>query len=125
VSSSKILIVAAGLGALSLWACASAQPTSPAAQAAVQTPAPAAASPPAAVAPAPVTTVASPARSGQQILDETCAACHDLGVLSATPHTAEDWPLVLQRMVGYGANLTDAEMKTLETFLIATYTAPH
>ena len=64
-------------------------------------------------------------RSGPEILETNCAACHDMGVITATPHSAEDWPVVVQRMIGNGANLSTEDRATLEAYLINTYSTPH
>lgn len=72
-----------------------------------------------------VKTASAPARSGAEILETNCAACHDTGVITATPHTADDWPVVVQRMIGNGANLSAEDRATLEAYLINTYSTPH
>jgi len=97
------------------------------AMAAVAAPSPSAAPTSAAQAPAPkaAQTSSATARSGAEILETNCAACHDTGVITATPHTAEDWPVVVQRMIGNGANLSPEDRVTLEAYLINTYSTPH
>lgn len=61
----------------------------------------------------------------QTIMGRACVACHDLGVLTQASHSAEDWPLILQRMVTNGANVSPEELKTIQDYLIATYAADH
>lgn len=72
---------------------------------------------------------AAPASSAdteaQAILTNTCTACHDLGVLTARPHRADEWPGILQQMISNGANLSDDQKKVLQTYLAANYSAAH
>lgn len=65
------------------------------------------------------------AEDAQSIMNRACVACHDLGVLTQASHSAEDWPLVLQRMVTNGANVSPEELKTIQDYLVATYAADH
>lgn len=66
-----------------------------------------------------------PAETPQAIMNRACVACHDLGVLTQTGHTAEDWPIILQRMVTNGANVSEAELKQIQDYLVETYSASH
>ena len=53
----------------------------------------------------------------RQVLETSCTACHDLGVLTARPHARTEWPSILDTMIGNGANLTDDEHKLLAEYL--------
>lgn len=66
---------------------------------------------------------AAPGRDGKDILETSCTGCHDLGVLTATPHAAEDWPGVLKRMVGNGLNITPTDLSTVQAYLVEHYSA--
>jgi cytochrome c5 len=109
MSIRKALVFAAVASVMVTWA--NAQTTAP-------KPAPDPASPPAAAPPP-----AMPARGGQEILEGSCTGCHDLGVLTATPHTAEDWPVVLKRMEGNGLNISPADLATVQAYLTEHYSA--
>lgn len=65
------------------------------------------------------------AEEAQAIISRACVACHDLGVLTQSSHSAEDWPILLQRMVSNGANLSPEDLKTVQDYLVATYAADH
>lgn len=78
--------------------------------------------PPPAPVPAPT---AKPPEDATAIMNRACVACHDLSVLTQTPHTAEDWPMLLQRMVSNGALVSDAELKTVQDYLVANYSSSH
>lgn len=68
-----------------------------------------------------VTIAAGPASEPPDaIFVRACQSCHDLTVASK-PHTASEWPAILQRMRSHGADLTDEEVKTLQTHVINTY----
>lgn len=107
----KVLVVTALASAFFSWANAQTQAPAP-------TAAPAETSkPPGGAAPD------VPLRTGKDILETSCTGCHDLGVLTATPHTAEDWPVVLNRMVGNGLNITPEDMKTVQAYLVEHYSS--
>lgn len=108
-------VLAAALLTSTLFGWASAQ--TPAATPQGASPAPQAATPP------PPAFPETPARSGKDILETSCTGCHDLGVLTATPHAAEDWPGVLKRMVGNGLNITPTDLTTVQAYLVEHYSA--
>lgn len=57
-------------------------------------------------------------------LKSTCMGCHDLSMLTSRPFAASEWPSVLSKMKGLGANLTDQETELLERYLAKTYSPP-
>ncbi|MDB5465689.1 MAG: cytochrome c [Phenylobacterium sp.] len=59
----------------------------------------------------------------EAVLKRACQACHDLGVITQSSHTADEWPAILQRMRSNGANVTDAELKAVQAYLIDNYSA--
>jgi cytochrome c5 len=75
--------------------------------------------PPAASAPKAAATTEAP----EAVLKRACQACHDLGVITQSSHTADEWPAILQRMRSNGANVTDAELKAVQAYLIDNYSA--
>lgn len=63
---------------------------------------------------------ADPAKA---IVERVCQSCHDIGVLSQTPHTADEWPAIVQRMRSNGADLNSAQAKLVVTYLQNNYVA--
>ena len=58
---------------------------------------------------------------GKPILERVCQSCHDIGVLSQTPHTADEWPAIVQRMRSNGADLNSADAKLVVQYLQKAY----
>ena len=58
---------------------------------------------------------------GKAIVERACQACHDLGTVTQARHTAKQWPGVVMRMRANGADLTDAELKQVQDYLVKTY----
>ena len=58
---------------------------------------------------------------GKVIVERACQACHDLGTVTQARHTAKQWPGVVVRMRANGADLTDAELKQVQDYLVKTY----
>jgi len=80
---------------------------------------------PAALAPAaPSGEMADGNARAEAVLTSTCTACHDLGVLVSRPRAAEEWPEILRRMIGNGANLSENDFKLLSDYLARAYSAP-
>ena len=75
--------------------------------------------PAAAVKKTPVATVRSD--PGKALVERACQSCHDLGTVTQARHTAKQWPGVVVRMRGNGADLTDAELKQVQDYLVKTY----
>ncbi len=110
-------VLAAAVVTSALFGWASAQTVTPAPKAAPPTPDAQAATPP------PPAFPDTPTRSGKDILESSCTGCHDLGVLTATPHAADEWPGVLKRMVGNGLNITPTDLTTVQAYLVEHYSA--
>ena len=110
----KVLAAAALTSVLFSWAYAQTPAPVPASKTAPPVQGAQAASPPAPMI---------PTRDGKEILESSCTGCHDLGVLTATPHAAEDWPGVLNRMVGNGLNITPTDLSTVQAYLVEHYSA--
>jgi glyoxylase-like metal-dependent hydrolase (beta-lactamase superfamily II) len=64
---------------------------------------------------------AAPAEPGKQILDMTCAACHNLNRVSTKTLAREDWQVIVDRMKGKGAELSDDDTATLLDYLLKNY----
>jgi cytochrome c5 len=58
---------------------------------------------------------------GQSLLQERCTVCHDLGRVERAKKTEEEWMATVERMVGKGAQLDEAEQELLIKYLAETY----
>ena len=58
---------------------------------------------------------------GAALLEERCTVCHGLERTTQAQKTSEEWEQTVTRMVGMGAQLTEAEQATLVEHLAATY----
>jgi len=61
------------------------------------------------------------APAGQQILEKTCTACHNLNRVENKKLNEADWRAIVSRMQGRGAALADGEADTLVQYLVNTY----
>jgi len=84
--------------------------------------------PPAATAPASQPTQAptlaptgAPALDGAALLDTRCSVCHPSTRAKAAKKTLDEWTQTVTRMIGKGAQLTDAEKAALIDYLAKTY----
>jgi mono/diheme cytochrome c family protein len=59
--------------------------------------------------------------SGEELLEARCAQCHGLDPVETASKTEAEWEDTVQRMIGKGAELTDAEAETLVQYLAETY----
>jgi cytochrome c5 len=64
---------------------------------------------------------AAPVEPGKQILDMTCTACHNLNRVSSKNLSREDWQVIVDRMKGKGAELSDDDTATLLDYLLKNY----
>jgi len=58
---------------------------------------------------------------GQSLLQERCTVCHGLGGVERAKKTEEEWKATVERMVGKGAQLDEAEQELLIQYLAETY----
>ena len=75
---------------------------------------------------APTATEAPPTKvpatlDGQSLLQERCTQCHGLGQVEPAKKTEEEWKATVERMVGKGAQLDEAEQELLIQYLAETY----
>lgn len=71
---------------------------------------------------APAAEQATPAASeGTALLEERCTQCHDLGRVERAKKTEAEWKATVERMVGKGAKLSQAEQEQLVQYLAETY----
>ena len=75
---------------------------------------------------APTATEAPPTKvpvtlDGKSLLEERCTRCHDLGRVERAKKTEEEWKANVERMVGKGAQLNEAEQELVIKYLAETY----
>ena len=58
---------------------------------------------------------------GQVLMEERCTGCHSLGRVQSAQKTREAWTATVDRMIGYGTQLSDAERLLLLDYLAETY----
>ena len=76
----------------------------------------------AACAPAAATTApAAGDGDGKALLQERCTVCHGLGMVTRDRFNAAGWKLVVDDMIGRGANLSPSEETILIDYLTKTY----
>lgn len=61
--------------------------------------------------------------TAKQLIADNCMACHDSSMFTARPIGKGEWAGILQRMVGYKADLAKLDLKVIETYLAAAYPA--
>jgi mono/diheme cytochrome c family protein len=78
-------------------------------------------SPDATSAPAPAAATQAPAADGQALLEDRCSSCHSADRVRSEKKSGDEWQSTVSRMVGKGAELTEAEQAVLVDYLAATY----
>jgi hypothetical protein len=58
---------------------------------------------------------------GKSLLEERCTRCHDLGRVERAKKTDEEWKATVERMVGKGAELNEAEQELVIQYLAETF----
>jgi len=58
---------------------------------------------------------------GKTLLEERCTECHDLGRVEQARKSEEEWKATVERMVGKGAQLNEAEREVVIQYLAETY----
>jgi mono/diheme cytochrome c family protein len=59
--------------------------------------------------------------AGKALVDEKCAACHGLDLITAKQSNKVEWTAILDRMKSYGASLDDKQTSTLLDYLLKNY----
>jgi cytochrome c5 len=70
---------------------------------------------------APATEEVPATLDGKSLLEERCTKCHDLGRVERAKKTEEEWKATVERMVGKGAQLNEAEQELVIKYLTETY----
>ena len=68
-----------------------------------------------------LTPTGAPALDGAALLDTRCSSCHPSTRAKAAKKTLDEWTQTVTRMIGKGAQLTDAEKAALIDYLAKTY----
>jgi mono/diheme cytochrome c family protein len=77
--------------------------------------------PPAAAAADP----AAVAAAGKKLLDDYCAGCHDLDLVTNRKATKGEWQEIVDRMNGRGAGVPDKDIPPMVDYLAKTYGVPN
>jgi hypothetical protein len=64
---------------------------------------------------------ATPALDGATLLEKRCSVCHSANRPKQVRKTREQWEQTVTRMIGKGAQLTEAEKAVLVDYLAKTY----
>ncbi len=64
---------------------------------------------------------AAGALDGKSLVAERCTKCHNMDRIVAKKASADGWKTTVERMMGKGAKLSDAEKQTVIDYLAATY----
>jgi len=59
--------------------------------------------------------------SGAELLEARCTACHGLAQVTSATKTEAEWLSTVDRMIGMGATLNEAEKGTLVSYLAEMY----
>ena len=70
---------------------------------------------------APPTEEAPAMLNGKSLVEERCTKCHDLGRVERAKKAEEEWKATVERMVGKGAQLNQAEQELVIQYLTETY----
>ncbi len=71
--------------------------------------------------PATALTAQAPAPGGETLLMTRCSVCHSADRATRAKKTREQWEQTVTRMIGRGAELTEAEKTVLVDYLAKTY----
>jgi nitrous oxide reductase accessory protein NosL len=58
---------------------------------------------------------------GKALVEERCTECHDLGRVERAMKAEEEWKATVERMVGKGARLNEAEQEVVVQYLAEAY----
>jgi mono/diheme cytochrome c family protein len=62
-----------------------------------------------------------PAQDGAQLLETRCSVCHSADRPKQVAKTADEWAQTVDRMIGHGAQLNNAEKAALVEYLAQNY----
>jgi cytochrome c5 len=70
---------------------------------------------------APATSGSGQTLDGKQLFETRCSACHSTDRVTQLKKTPDQWATTVTRMIGHGAQLSDAEKKAVIDYLSNTY----
>ena len=62
-----------------------------------------------------------PDGDGKEIVQTACAACHSLGNITNSGHSAEEWKTTVAMMLNVGANVPKDKVETVLNYLIKNF----
>lgn len=68
----------------------------------------------------PVTTevrIDLPAGPGRETVQQVCTSCHAIGMVTANGRTSDGWTEVIERMMGFGIEASDEDLRTVHAYL--------
>ena len=65
--------------------------------------------------------VETPAVDGKKLLESSCSGCHDLSLVTGLKLSKAEWQDQVDRMIGKGAPVEDAQIPALVDYLFKTY----
>jgi cytochrome c5 len=57
-------------------------------------------------------------KDGEQIMNAACSSCHDTSQIQTAARNEQEWTATVDRMVGLGATLSDADRPVLIKYLV-------
>ena len=62
-----------------------------------------------------------PAGAGPEVILARCVSCHDIDLITAQRLSGAGWTREVDKMVRWGATVSDAERATLQSYLVANF----
>jgi len=62
-----------------------------------------------------------PDGEGKEIVQTACAACHSLGNITNSGHSAEEWKTAVAMMLNVGANVPEDKVDTVLNYLVKNF----
>ena len=61
---------------------------------------------------------------GQQTVQTVCTSCHTIGIVTAHPHTTEEWDEIIGKMIDKGMLASDQQLDEIAAYLSKNYAPP-
>ena len=71
--------------------------------------------------PAASDTTSNTSLDGKALVETRCSVCHGIDRVTSKTKTETEWTATVERMIGHGAVLSDAEKAAVIAYLAATY----
>jgi hypothetical protein len=69
----------------------------------------------------PAQTQELPAGDGKDLTEKACSTCHEINLVTAEKRSEAQWKAVVDDMVRRGADVSDAEKKTILAYLVRNF----